>query len=170
MSYTPTNWQTGDVITAEKLNKLEGGVVDTELYYIKIRFHYTGESDPETGEPINSGTVRTNIPNATTKTALHDALINLIDDEDNANMVYVCFSYEPDDPSIVEKPIKFVNTPRYLGYNGSENTTVRIDGTIGLEEYYFIIGLVSEEDFYNFDMHCPDTYYHLNGLTIINEA
>ena len=26
MSYEPTNWQTGDVITAEKLNKLEGGV------------------------------------------------------------------------------------------------------------------------------------------------
>ena len=26
MSYTPTNWQTGDVITAEKLNKLENGV------------------------------------------------------------------------------------------------------------------------------------------------
>lgn len=26
MSYTPTNWQTGDVITAEKLNKMEGGI------------------------------------------------------------------------------------------------------------------------------------------------
>ena len=26
MSYTPTNWTSGDVITAEKLNKLEGGV------------------------------------------------------------------------------------------------------------------------------------------------
>ncbi len=26
MSYTPTNWQTGDTITAEKLNKMEGGI------------------------------------------------------------------------------------------------------------------------------------------------
>lgn len=26
MSYTPTNWATGDTITAEKLNKLEQGV------------------------------------------------------------------------------------------------------------------------------------------------
>lgn len=26
MAYTPTNWQNGDVITAEKLNKLENGV------------------------------------------------------------------------------------------------------------------------------------------------
>ena len=28
MSYTPTNWQDGDLITAEKLNHLEGGVAD----------------------------------------------------------------------------------------------------------------------------------------------
>lgn len=26
MSYTPTNWKTGDVVTSEKLNKLENGV------------------------------------------------------------------------------------------------------------------------------------------------
>lgn len=29
MSYTPTEWQTGDTITAEKLNKLENGVADS---------------------------------------------------------------------------------------------------------------------------------------------
>lgn len=28
MSYTPTEWSNGDVITAEKLNKLENGVAD----------------------------------------------------------------------------------------------------------------------------------------------
>lgn len=26
MSYTPTNWQTGDTVTAEKLNKMEAGI------------------------------------------------------------------------------------------------------------------------------------------------
>lgn len=26
MAYTPTSWQTGDTITAEKLNKMEGGI------------------------------------------------------------------------------------------------------------------------------------------------
>lgn len=31
MSYTPTNWATGDVITAEKLNKLEQGVAESVL-------------------------------------------------------------------------------------------------------------------------------------------
>lgn len=28
MSYEPTNWKTGDVITAEKMNKLESGVAN----------------------------------------------------------------------------------------------------------------------------------------------
>ena len=28
MSYTPTNWVTGDIVTADKLNKLENGVAD----------------------------------------------------------------------------------------------------------------------------------------------
>lgn len=28
MAYTPTNWQCGDVVTAEKLNKLENGLAD----------------------------------------------------------------------------------------------------------------------------------------------
>ena len=28
MSYTPTEWTTGDVITAEKLNKIENGIVE----------------------------------------------------------------------------------------------------------------------------------------------
>lgn len=34
MSYTPINWQTGDVITAEKLNKMDNGwgVEDTQLF------------------------------------------------------------------------------------------------------------------------------------------
>lgn len=28
MAYTPTEWETGDVITAEKLNKIEAGIGD----------------------------------------------------------------------------------------------------------------------------------------------
>lgn len=31
MSYTPTTWNTGDVITAEKLNKLEQGVKNEQV-------------------------------------------------------------------------------------------------------------------------------------------
>lgn len=39
MSYTPTEWETGDVVTAEKLNKLEGGVQKANLHttpFIKV--------------------------------------------------------------------------------------------------------------------------------------
>ncbi len=28
MNYTPTNWQTGDIVSSQRLNKLEGGVKD----------------------------------------------------------------------------------------------------------------------------------------------
>ena len=31
MSYTPTTWETGDTITAEKLNNIEGGIVNSCL-------------------------------------------------------------------------------------------------------------------------------------------
>ena len=48
MSYTKTNWQTGDVITAEKLNKLENGVEaasNGSIFYI----YATREEDSQTG-------------------------------------------------------------------------------------------------------------------------
>lgn len=34
MSYTPTTWATGDVITADKLNNMESGIVNTGLFII----------------------------------------------------------------------------------------------------------------------------------------
>ena len=36
MSYTPTEWETGDVVTAEKLNKLEGGVEKASKHVIPL--------------------------------------------------------------------------------------------------------------------------------------
>ena len=30
MSYTPTNWNTGDVVTSEKLNHIEDGITNSE--------------------------------------------------------------------------------------------------------------------------------------------
>lgn len=36
MAYTPTEWETGDVITAEKLNKAEEGIADAGPYMIPI--------------------------------------------------------------------------------------------------------------------------------------
>lgn len=39
MSYTPTEWKTGDVITAEKLNNMESGIVGGQELFI---IHATG--------------------------------------------------------------------------------------------------------------------------------
>ena len=57
MSYTPTNWQNGDVITAEKLNKLENGVANANAGALIV--HITGEDDnlaldKTAGEIINA--------------------------------------------------------------------------------------------------------------------
>ena len=36
MSYTKTNWETGDIITAEKLNHMEDGIADGGVLFINI--------------------------------------------------------------------------------------------------------------------------------------
>lgn len=36
MSYTPTEWKTGDVITAEKLNNMESEIVDARVMVVTI--------------------------------------------------------------------------------------------------------------------------------------
>lgn len=36
MPYVKTNWQTGDIVTADKLNNLEDGASDTGILYIKL--------------------------------------------------------------------------------------------------------------------------------------
>lgn len=38
MSYTPTNWQTGDIVTAERLNKMEQGIKENAGYWIPLQF------------------------------------------------------------------------------------------------------------------------------------
>ena len=45
MGYTPTNWATGDVITAEKLNNMESGIVGAGKGFFVI--HATGVADPQ---------------------------------------------------------------------------------------------------------------------------
>ena len=47
MGYTPTEWATGDVITAEKLNKAENGIADASPYIVHIASY-----DPETSDAI----------------------------------------------------------------------------------------------------------------------
>ena len=48
MSYVPTNWQTGDVITASKLNKIEQGIENTNILITNA----TIESSTKSGENL----------------------------------------------------------------------------------------------------------------------
>ena len=44
MAYTPTVWETGDVITAEKLNKAEQGIADAvEFFDFSVEYMSGGE-------------------------------------------------------------------------------------------------------------------------------
>ena len=48
MSYTPTTWATGDVITAEKLNKLENGVADGTKLFVINATGVASQDNPQT--------------------------------------------------------------------------------------------------------------------------
>lgn len=56
MNYEPTNWQTGDLITAGKLNHLEQGIAALYPQEVVIApeqtVTITSETDPQTGVPI----------------------------------------------------------------------------------------------------------------------
>ena len=56
MSYTPTDWKTGDIITADKLNNMEGGIVagQNNVEFVKLAtFTNVRASKDDTG--IGSG-------------------------------------------------------------------------------------------------------------------
>lgn len=60
MSYTPTNWATGDTITAEKLNKMESGIENANAPFVvtltPTALDYSGEMDKTVAE-INAAYV-----------------------------------------------------------------------------------------------------------------
>lgn len=48
MAYTPTEWQTGDVVTAEKLNKIEGAIEECSSNVPTVSGLVEASMDPET--------------------------------------------------------------------------------------------------------------------------
>lgn len=49
MSYTPNEWKTGDVVTADKLNKLESGIVSNGTFRVNFILDTTGGGTSGTG-------------------------------------------------------------------------------------------------------------------------
>ena len=54
MAYTPTTWNDGDVITAEKMNKLEQGIKDN-VGYQRARKEIA-EQQEQRGKKVDPGT------------------------------------------------------------------------------------------------------------------
>lgn len=48
MSYTPTNWKKGDVVTSEKLNNIEGGISNAVNAVMVVNFTVDGTPPNET--------------------------------------------------------------------------------------------------------------------------
>lgn len=64
MSYTPTNWQTGDVVTAEKLNKLENGVASGGVYTESETVRFSGEVTTENAEGMGYADIECELSDA----------------------------------------------------------------------------------------------------------
>ena len=56
MSYTPTEWQTGDIVTAEKLNKIENGIAGVSSIGGGVFIVGVEKSSPPVG---NTGSIYT---------------------------------------------------------------------------------------------------------------
>ena len=56
MTYTPTTWATGDVVSSEKLNKMETGIesADNGLFVVTISYKSGNFSSDKTYEEIKS--------------------------------------------------------------------------------------------------------------------
>lgn len=56
MSYTPTEWKTGDVITADKLNNIEQGIVDAGVLVVTFSMPdpYTTTADKTYEEIVSA--------------------------------------------------------------------------------------------------------------------
>ena len=52
MSYTPTEWKAGDVVTSAKLNKIEQGIVASESSVFIVTFDRTLDHTDKTAQEI----------------------------------------------------------------------------------------------------------------------
>ena len=69
MSYTPTNWQTGDTITATKLNHMEDGIAQGDTLIVGVSLNDGTATMDKTWQEIYNA-----MPNAIIKTETEEAL------------------------------------------------------------------------------------------------
>lgn len=108
MAYTPTNWKTGDVVTAEKMNKLEQGVAQGGGGCMRVSVTRVGDGD--------SGTM-----------TLDKTYAEMVDAIESGTFVYGLIPIDPDDNRT------YIIFPDYYGYAVQDNRYVF---NMGGEDYY----------------------------------
>ena len=113
MSYTPTEWKTGDVVTSAKLNKLEQGVAAAGATVLTASFDYEYQDDALSGVTITgiSGIV--------------SALDNIATDPTNVFRYFLVLSDEENIPTLLSGNFN-VSNPCFQGSVGSATVKVGV--------------------------------------------
>ena len=120
MSYTPTDWKTGDTIFAEQLNNMESGIVSALDSFVIIRTTGTIDSGGTTIQPIDPLI----LPNVINRDSVPFLLVELTTD---GPTMHICLIYNKE---------TFGPDAKLTGYffEGADlSLTVNVDGSITLE-------------------------------------
>lgn len=64
MSYEPTTWATGDTVTAEKLNNMEGGIESATPFMFNVEYTSGGYTTPLTPGELTAAIMKRQLPTA----------------------------------------------------------------------------------------------------------
>lgn len=85
MAYEKQNWQTGEVITADKLNHMEDGIGEDSVFIINVR-----------GDAPDSGTSYENVTSDKTASQIMDAylsnkqiIVSFVENSDEASKIFM---------------------------------------------------------------------------------
>lgn len=104
MAYNPTTWNTGDTITAEKLNHMENGITSAQVYTESETVRFSGEVTAEGNEGIYGALINCNLSDVPEQiTVVFDGTEYTVSKvEINGNSVYGGFGET--DPDFSEYP------------------------------------------------------------------
>ena len=115
MGYIPTEWETGDVITAEKLNKAENGIAGAGPYIVQIDSY-----DPETSDAILDASFE-DVYNAVSAGRLV-----MMQDEQTTKNVSISFlmgtSYNPAENVLYPYDVTFFDKTNTYTYHAANET------------------------------------------------
>lgn len=145
MAYTPTNWQTGDTITAEKLNHMEDGIFSLSGYDIV----FTLDSSLDTPALTASGASFEELSSGDEKKASY------IHESGSGKIYLQSISFEQ--VSALSEPLPLEAQVKFNFYDPSEGSNINIQLTDDTYRYTFASISGEETEIIN------GTYTYSNG-------